>query len=160
MSNTDIENSWNYIRRSIDRIFTCLEGVDGEDLNWRPLSNANSLYVLVTHVMANVELNILGVLCGLEILRNRDDEFKARGISIKPLIEKWHEIQEKISANLSKLPPSALDQEYVHPRRGKITGRDHLIFIARHMAEHVGHAELTRDLLFTARGRALPFREF
>ena len=160
MSNTDIETSWNYIRRSIDRIFSCLEGVDGEDLNWRPLSSANSLYILATHVMANVESNILGVLCGLEILRNRDDEFKARGISSKSLKEKWYEIQERISINLSKLPSGALDQKYVHPRRGKITGRDHLILIARHMAEHVGHAELTRDLLFTARGRALPPREF
>jgi len=160
MSDTEIETLWSFIRRSIDRIFSCLEGLGEEDLNWRPLRNANSLYILATHVMANVESNILGVLCGLEILRNRDDEFKARGSSSEPLQKKWQELQEKISINLSKLPPGALNQEYVHPRLGRITGRDHFIVIARHIAEHVGHSELTRDLLFTALGRELPAREF
>ena len=69
MSDTEIETLWSFISRSIDRIFSCLEGLDEEDLNWRPLRNANSLYILATHVMANIESNILGVLCGLEILR-------------------------------------------------------------------------------------------
>ena len=110
--------------------------------------------------MANVESNILCVLCGLEILRNRDDEFKARGSSIEPLQKQLHEVQETISKNLSKLPPGALEQEYVHRRLGRITGRDHFIVIARHIAEHVGHSELTRDLLFTMLGRELPAREF
>lgn len=160
MSDTEIETYWSFIRRSIDRIFSCLEGLDEEGLNWRPLHNANSLYVLATHVMANVESNILGVLCGLEILRNRDDEFKARGSSNEFLQKKWHDLQQKISISLSKLPPGALNQEYVHPRLGKITGHYHFIVIARHIAEHVGHAELTRDLLFTKLGRELPAREF
>lgn len=160
MSDTEIETYWSFIRRSVDRIFSCLEGLEGEDLNWRPLHNANSLYVLATHVMANVESNILGILCGLEILRNRDDEFKARGSSSEPLQKKWRELQEKISISLSKLPPGVLEQEIVHPRIGRITGRDHFIVIARHIAEHVGHSELTRDLLFTTLGRELPAREF
>jgi hypothetical protein len=160
MPDREIESLWDYVRRSVDRIFLCMEGLDEEDLNWRPLPNANSLYVLATHTMGNIEANILGVLCGLEISRNRDEEFKARGSSTEPLQQKWQELQEKISVNLSGLTPGALDREYEHPRRGKITGRDLLITAARHMAEHVGHAELTRDLLFTSRGRELPDREF
>ena len=160
MPDQEIESLWRFIRRSVDRIFICMKGLNEEDLNWRPLPNANSLYVLATHAMANIEANILGVLCGLEILRNRDDEFKAEGSSTEPLQQRWHELQEKISRNLSRLPLDALNQEYEHPRRGKVTGRDLLIIIARHMAEHVGHSELTRDLLFTERGRELPDREF
>ena len=160
MSDTEIDTYWNFIRRSIDRIFSCLERLDGEELNWRPLHNANSLYVLATHVMANVEANVLGVLCGLEISRNRDDDFNARGSSSEPPQKKWHELQETISAHLSKLPPGALEQEIIHPRIGKITGRYHFTVIVRHIAEHVGHAELTRDLLFTTLGRELPAREF
>ena len=70
------------------------------------------------------------------------------------------QLQHSVSSHLARLPSGALDQEYEHPRRGRITGRDLLITIARHMAEHVGHAELTRDLLFTARGRELPKRDF
>ncbi|CAN5843324.1 hypothetical protein BH10CHL1_BH10CHL1_01810 [soil metagenome] len=38
-----------------------------------------------------------------------------------------------------------------HPRRGQITGREILLVVACHAAEHRGQAELTRDLLFAAR---------
>jgi hypothetical protein len=156
----EIESLWRFIRSSVDRLLLCLEGLDETDLNWRPLDNANSLYVLATHMIANVEANILGVLCLQAVNRHREEEFKARGSSIEPVRQKWHEVQERISTHLAPLSSVDLDKEYMHPRRGRITGRDMLITIARHAAEHVGHAELTRDLLFTARGRTLPEREF
>jgi hypothetical protein len=34
--------------------------------------------------------------------------------------------------------------------RGEVTGREVLMLMARHAAEHVGHAELTRDLAVAA----------
>jgi hypothetical protein len=160
VSSQEIESLWQYIRRSIERILLCLEGLNEEDLNWRPLDNANSLYVLATHMMGNIEANILGVLCHQKVNRHREEEFKAWGDSAGPIIKRWRELQDTISVHLAELPLNALDREYEHPRRGKITGRDLLITITRHAAEHVGHAELTRDLLFTARGRELPKREF
>ena len=40
-----------------------------------------------------------------------------------------------------------LDGARQHPRRGIITGRDVLIVVARHTAEHWGEAQLTRSLL-------------
>jgi len=156
----EIESLWRYTRRSVDRILSCLEGLEADDLNWRPLENANSLYVLAVHMIANVEANILGVLCLQKINRHREGEFTARGSSIEPVQQRWRDVQERISSYLEKLSSNDLDKEYMHPRRGKITGRDMLITIARHAAEHVGHAELTRDLLFTTRGRTLPEREF
>jgi hypothetical protein len=39
-----------------------------------------------------------------------------------------------------------LGATYRHPRRGAISGREILIVVARHAAEHLGQAELTRDL--------------
>jgi uncharacterized damage-inducible protein DinB len=156
----EIESLWRYIRRSVGRILSCLEGLEEDDLNWRPLENANSLYVLAVHMIANVEANILGVLSFQNIIRHREEEFKARGSSVEPVRQRWLDVQESISSHLAQLSSSDLDKEYEHPRRGKITGRDLLITIARHAAEHVGHAELTRELLFTVRGRPLPEREF
>lgn len=156
----EIETLWHYIRRSVDRILSCLDGLEEDDLNWRPLENANSLYVLAVHMIANVEANILGVLCSQNIVRHRDDEFKARGSSVEPVLERWRDVQERISSQLAELSSNDLDREYEHPWRGRVAGRDLLITIARHAAEHVGHAELTRDLLFTERGRELPEREF
>jgi uncharacterized damage-inducible protein DinB len=160
LSDREIDSFWRYIRSSVDRIILCLDGLDEADLNWRPLENANSLYVLAMHTIGNVESNILGVLYLQNIKRNRENEFKAHGISIEPIQKRWREVQESISSYLARLASNDLDKEYEHPRRGKITGRDLLIVVARHAAEHVGHAELTRDLVFSARGRALTEREF
>jgi hypothetical protein len=156
----EIESFWGYIRSSVDRIISCLDGLNEADLNWRPLDSANSLYVLAMHTIANVESNIIGVLCLQNIKREREKEFKARGTSVGPIRKRWREVQESIASHLAKLTSKDLDKEYKHPRRDKVTGRDILIIVARHAAEHVGHAELTRDLLYTARGRALPEREF
>lgn len=156
----EVESLWRYIGRSVDRILLCLDGLSEDDLNWRPLDSANSLYVLATHMMGNIEANVLGVLCHERIVRQRDDEFRARGSAAGPLQGKWRALQDTVSSHLAQLPPRALDREYEHPRRGRITGRDLLITTARHAAEHVGHAELTRDLLFTAQGRELPKRDF
>jgi hypothetical protein len=156
----ETESLWGFIKSSVDRIISCLHGLEENDLNLRPLPNANSLYVLTIHTIGNIEANILGVLCHQNINRQREKEFRARGNSVEPVLQRWHDVQESISSHIAKLSSKDLNKEYMHPRRGKITGRDLLITIARHAAEHVGHAELTRDLLFSARGRALPEREF
>lgn len=46
---------------------------------------------------------------------------------------------------------SALEQEYLHPRRGPLIGWAILLIVARHAAEHWAHAKLTRDLLAVQR---------
>ena len=157
LSDKEVESFWSYIGSSVERILLCLDGLDENDLNWRPLDSANSLYVLAIHTIGNIEENILGVLCGQQINRRREDEFKVHGTKIEPVKQRWHEVQQRIHSQLTQID---LDREYEHPRRGGITGRDVLIVVARHAAEHTGQAELTRDLLFTARGRPLPDREY
>jgi len=160
ISDRQTESLWQYICRSVDRVLACLDGLGEDDLNWRPIDSANSLFVLATHAIGNVEANMLGVLCQEKINRQREDEFRARGSTADTILQRWRELRHSVSLRLDRLPADALDRVYEHPRRGKVTGRDLLLTIARHMAEHVGHAELTRDLLFTARGRELPKREF
>ena len=45
------------------------------------------------------------------------------------------------------LDDAILDQPFTHPRRGQMSGRAILMVVIRHAAEHMGHAELTRDLI-------------
>ena len=40
-----------------------------------------------------------------------------------------------------------MDKEVNHPRRGAICGREVLLVVATHVTEHMGHAQLTRDLV-------------
>jgi len=140
-----------FICRSIDRIVACLDGLDERQMNWRPSApQTNSLYVLATHTMANAEANILGTLCGQEIARQRDDEFAVWSSSAADVAAQWRDLRERLTIALGRIDPEELEREHSHPRRGMLTGREILIVAARHAAEHMGHAELTRDLLSAA----------
>lgn len=137
-----------FICRSIDRIVACLTGLDEEQLSWRPPApQTNSLYTLAIHTMANAEENILSTLCKQPTTRERYGEFNARSVSATEAEVRWRELRGRLTAALRQLDPTALDREIHHPRRGPLTGREILIVVARHAAEHQGQAELTRDLL-------------
>ena len=143
----EIDLYWHKITDTVDELVACLEGLDGESLDWKPLDDANSLYVLATHTMGNVRHNLLNVLCGLPITRDRDAEFVASGGASVEIEARWNELKARISDAIDELPPTELDRERDDPNRGLITGRELLLFVARHAAEHYGQAQLTRDLL-------------
>src|SRR5438093_4251546 len=144
----EVRSFCRFIFGSVDRLVECLEDLSERELNWRPPApNTNSLYAITMHVLGNIEENILGTLCGLPLERDRGTEFLASGASPKPVRQKWEDLKERIIAELANLPADALDSERAHPRRGTLTGRDVLIVVARHAAEHWGEAQLTRSLL-------------
>ena len=142
----EVDIYWRRISDTVDELVACLEGLDGDALNWSPLDDANSLYVLATHTMGNVRHNFLNVLCGLPITRDRDAEFVARGASAAEIEARWDDLKAQISEAIEELPDAELDRDKNHPHRGVITGRDVLVVVAGHAAEHYGQAQLTRDL--------------
>jgi len=141
---------WRFIKSSVTRLLACLDGLEETALNWRPLPNANSLYVLATHIIGNIEETVLGLICGQTVVRNRDAEFSALGHNAAALQAHWLQLEAQISRQLAQLTPTDLDREQLHPRRGPLTGWEILIVVARHAAEHLAHAELTRDLLLAS----------
>jgi hypothetical protein len=146
MTTTDIYA--HSITGSIERIIACMDGLKAEQMNWKPTAqDTNSLYVLAVHTMANAEQTVLRVLGGEDIPRERDEEFLATGESADWIQERWSALKPKLEASLAILPQEALDKQYEHPRRGAISGYQALLITATHAAEHVGHAEVTRDLL-------------
>lgn len=138
---------WRFITSSVDRLLACLADLDEAALNWRPLPNANSLYVLATHMIGNIEETVWGLVCGQSIVRDRDAEFRATGHDAQLLQTRWQTLQTQIAQHLAHLSSLDLAQERLHPRRGPLTGWAILLIVARHAAEHLAHAELTRDLL-------------
>ena len=139
-----------YIFGTIDNLVACLDGLDEDELHWRPSApQTNSLYAIVMHVCGNAEENILGTLCGRSIQRNRDSEFRATGGSETSLREQWLDLRARLANALAALPAVELDRERRHPRRGVLTGREILLIVARHAAEHWGEAQLTHSLLKT-----------
>ena len=143
---------WRYIASSLDRLVDCLDGLSEAQLNWRPdAPEANSLYALAMHTLGNAEENLLQVIGGQPVGRDRDGEFAARGDSAEAIVARWTALRAELGALLASLPADALGATYEHPRRGPLIGREILIVVARHAAEHLGQAELTGDLLRVAR---------
>ena len=146
-SSREIDLFWEKIGNTVDELVGCLEGLDSDALDWRPLDDASSLYALATHTIGNVRHSFLSVLCGLPVTRERDAEFMVSGGSAAEIDARWNELTVQISDAIEELPATELDREWEHPRRGSINGRELLIVVARHAAEHYGQARLTRDLV-------------
>lgn len=142
---------WRFISRSVERLLACLDGLDEAALNWRPLPNASSLYNLATHIIGNIEETVLGVICGHQVVRDRDAEFSAVGSDTVALRARWQGLEAQITQDLTHLTPINLDRPRLHPRRGMVSAWEILIVVARHAAEHLAHAELTRDLFLATR---------
>lgn len=134
---------------AVERIIATMDGLDADGINWKPQAAqpTNSLYVLAVHTMANAEQTVVSVLGGENLPRDRDAEFAAVGESVDWVHERWSKLKPKIQSTLAGLTFEDLDREYDHPRRGRQTGWWMLVMTTNHANEHVGHAELTRDLL-------------
>lgn len=142
----EIAMFWDATRETVDVILACMDGFSGDDLNWQPTPDASSLYVLAAHTMGNVEHIVLRLLGGGPGERDRVAEFTASGDSVEPLQAHWRDLQARAEATLAALPADALDASYEFGSHGAISGRKLLLIMARHAREHMGHAELTRDL--------------
>jgi hypothetical protein len=144
-----------YIERlniSVERILACLDGLDADGLNWRPPApETNSLYVLAFHSMGSAEAAVIGELGGQPVERDRDAEFTISGDSAVPLHARWEALRPRLREALARLTPADMEKTVHHRRFGAMSGRAYLILAAQHPAEHVGHAELTRDLLKSVR---------
>ncbi|HET7034925.1 MAG TPA: DinB family protein [Thermomicrobiaceae bacterium] len=139
---------WDSIAGTLDSLVGTLEGLSDEQLNWRPPApDTNSLSVLVTHTLGNVRESLLEIFGGQQVHRDRDSEFRVTGNSAQDLQQRWQQLRPRAEAVLAALTPDELHRTYSHPRRGQIGGYDVLLLVATHAAQHLGHAELTRDLL-------------
>ena len=117
-----------------------------------------SLEGLTGHVLGNAEENVLQTVCGVPVTRSRAAELAAGGDTWEPLRDRWRGLRARIEDALATLPEGELDRERPHPRRGLLTGREVLLVVARHAAEHWGEAQLTRSLMpgRDARAQATP----
>jgi hypothetical protein len=143
----ELASFWEFIAFSLEHLMACLDGLTPAQLNWRPTpSGTNSVYALAVRTLGNAEENLLTTLCGAPA-RNREGEFSAEAHSSDWLMQRWTTLRAELRAALATLDPVELERERLHPRRGLLTGREVLLVVARHAAEHLGQAELTLDVM-------------
>lgn len=149
---SELQTLSNALNDSLRRVIEAVEGLSADELNWRPPApESNSVGVLATHVMGNIRQNALAVACGLPDERDRPGEFAAQVDSADALVERARDLQRRLAERLAELAPGDLDTERRHPARGGISAREALLIPIRHAAEHIGHLDLTRDLMKASR---------
>ena len=146
--------------RDFDRVIKALEGVDAAGASWKPLPDGSSLVQLARHVLGGTEEAVTR-LAGGTFPRDRDREFLDPGTP-EAAIAFAKTARERIAKAFESIDPAKLDQPATPPAPRQTpaqvpavwsgggagpTVRDKLLERIAHVAEHAGHAELTRDLL-------------
>jgi uncharacterized damage-inducible protein DinB len=148
----EIETFWGYIATSLDRLVEVGGSLDPDGLHWRPPApGANSVAILVHHTLSNAEGNLLGTLAGEDVKRDREAEFAEGEGTGADLVDEWRILRARFERSLRGVDAAEMERQRPHPRRGSVNGREVLIVVARHAAEHMGQAELTRDLWLASR---------
>lgn len=148
----EVEEFWGFISGSLDRLMELVRDSTEAELHWKPPAReANTIFVLAQHTIGNAADNILATLGGQALERNREAEFETaagRG----DLLARWQTLRPQLEAQMQRLTSNQVLAQLEHPRRGAISGLGILIVVARHAAEHLGQAELTRDMAGEALG--------
>jgi|SRR6185503_12178659 len=155
MASSEIESLRVRFAYEFDRLLETIADLDDQAANWKPAApGANSVLVLVTHALGSAEQHVVGSAAGKTVVRNRDAEFAATGGS-GHLAARAAEVRRRIDEALAGLE-GRLDEERDPPFQkwpgSRTTVRDRLIHSLAHTVEHVGHAQLTRDLYNASRG--------
>ncbi len=151
-ASVEVGSFWRFTLRSLDGFMEIVESLTVDELNWRPPApDSNTIYALTAHTLGNVRMHVFRVLLGQTIDRERDGEFRSVADASNVPIPAWPALRAEVEAALGELPPEAMDRSFDHPVFGPLTGREVLMVMMRHTAEHLGHVELTRDLIVAAR---------
>lgn len=136
----------------IERILTAADGLSAEQLDAAPWEESSTMFVLATHAISATEWNFVQVLAGLEVDRSRQAEFDSRAASVDNpqsiLADRWSGAKSAIESALEGLSDDAWEGLHYHMFMDKnLTGHELVCRALAHTAEHVGHAEMTRQWL-------------
>ncbi len=137
-----VQHGFREVHANIRKV---VEGLDEEDLNWKPHPEANSIAVLITHTLGS-EREMLAAVRGVRIPRDRPSEFLVTGVDSKSL----GEMLDQADAWLDDQIAGMTDEDLVAKRpRGEwppLPGTYWLVTNYGHAREHLAQMELTRQL--------------
>ena len=136
----------------VERILAAADGLSAEQLDSAPWDDSSSLFVLATHAISATEWNIVEVLAEQPLERSRQAEFDSRAASVDDpqalLAERWAGAKAAIESALEGLSDDAWSGPHYHMFMDRqLSGYELIARALAHTAEHVGHAEMTRQWL-------------
>jgi len=135
----NLQELHNDIKKSLD-------GLPPEALDWSPREGVNSITALIVHLTGSQRFLYLEVLSGENINRDREAEFRAKGLGPEELTKRLNDNIQMMSGIMKKYPSLAdLDSKCMFRTRETTVGWviGHSI---KHTASHLGHIQVMRDM--------------
>lgn len=144
---TFFTNYLNNLQELHDEIRNAVKGLPHNALDWVSGSDINSLNVLVVHLTGAERYWISDVIAGEPSGRDRESEFKVRGLSADELIQRLSENEAYIQKALETFTLQELDEKRISSRNGReVTVGWALCHALKHTALHLGHIQIMRQL--------------
>jgi uncharacterized damage-inducible protein DinB len=128
------------------RLRKAIEGLAAGDLDRVVAPQTNSVAVLVAHATGS-ELGWLHVAAGRSFQRDRDSEFRTRGVSAAELDARIERASRAMPELVAAAIEGGLGTKRATRSGDEVTAGYALVHALEHLAEHVGQIELTRQLI-------------
>jgi hypothetical protein len=148
MADPTIEAARSILDESLDGMRTAIAGLSPEALSWRPAGDdTNPITVLVVHAAHSTRW-WLGIATGAPLPdRDREAEFRATPDTVGDVGSFFDSMAGDCRAALRTNTPFDAGVSRTDPRTGeRVTAGWALLHALEHLREHVGHAQLTRQL--------------
>ena len=113
---------------------------------WKPVEGQPTLGGnLALHLAGNLRHFLGAVLGGSGFKRDRDGEFKVRGLSRESLLAEIRKAKTDVALAFSKLEPTRLDHPFPEAIRGHhLSTRMVLVHLSTHLSFHLGQLDYHR----------------
>ena len=150
------EDFVRFCERTIDGMVAAVRRLDGDEVNQPPpLVGGNTPFQLVTHALAACAWWTSHMVCGRPSSRDRSSEFRSQGTAAQ-----LEQAAEHARSSLRELLPALATADRLHDTpttqtelRGEWTVGAALIHAYEELAQHLGHLEMTVDLIVADRRR-------
>ena len=130
-----------------DEFKKALQGISAEELDWVPLSaDSNSACVLATHAAGTQSAWIHQIVGGIDINRSRDAEFAAKGATVDELVALLDRTASTSRTVIDGLSTADLHKVHETADGQRVSTRWAILHTLEHIAQHLGHLTLTRQL--------------
>jgi uncharacterized damage-inducible protein DinB len=126
-------------------IVKAIDELPAEALDWVPGPEMNSLSVLVVHLTGAERYWIGDVAMGDPSGRDREAEFRVKGITAEALKQRIADMDRYQAAAFEKLKLPALEEMRVARAGKEVTLAKALLHPLQHTGQHVGHIELLKQ---------------
>jgi uncharacterized damage-inducible protein DinB len=141
----------NNLQELHDDISNIVRELPAEALDWSPKEGVNPITVLVVHLTGSQRFLFGEVIGGQDVHRDRDAEFRAKGLASDELVKRLRDSIAAITDVLERLTVANLDTKCMFRTR-EVTVGWALGHALKHTATHLGHIHMMRDMWYHLKG--------